>query len=142
MSDAPAIAVLDTNAVLDWLVFADPAGLVLGAAIESARLSWVATGAMRTEFERVLPRLGPCRGTKPEAAIALWERWAQTTPEPPAGGGPACSDPDDQKFVDLAVHRGRSLLVSRDRAILRLCARLRVLGVEVLSPRQFAERAP
>ena len=38
---------------------------------------------------------------------------------------PRCTDPDDQKFIELAVAAGALALVSKDRAVLklsRLCA--------------------
>ena len=42
--------VLDTNAVLDWLVFADPRIAALAAAIKGRRIDWFATAGMRAEF--------------------------------------------------------------------------------------------
>jgi predicted nucleic acid-binding protein len=40
-----------------------------------------------------------------------------------------CKDADDQKFIDLAVAH-RTLLLSKDKAVLTLAKRLRPLGVE------------
>jgi len=36
-----------------------------------------------------------------------------------AGGAARCRDPDDQKFIDLALHL-KALLLSKDRQVLRL----------------------
>ena len=56
-------------------------------------------------------------------------RVRQTDAEPPRAPC-ACSDPDDQVFIDLAVaHRAR--LVSKDRAVLAMRKRLAALGVAV-----------
>jgi len=33
---------------------------------------------------------------------------------------PRCKDPDDQKFLELAARTGANLLVSKDKALLRL----------------------
>jgi predicted nucleic acid-binding protein len=33
---------------------------------------------------------------------------------------PRCSDPDDQKFIELASASGAQILVSKDRAVLKL----------------------
>jgi predicted nucleic acid-binding protein len=45
-----------------------------------------------------------------------------------------CTDTDDQKFIDLALAHGARWLLSRDRAVLKLGRRTRVLGLEVLTP--------
>ncbi|WP_440131005.1 PIN domain-containing protein, partial [Rubrivivax gelatinosus] len=51
-----ADVVLDTNVVLDWLVFDDPATRPLAAALEAGRLRWIATGPMLDELLHVLQR--------------------------------------------------------------------------------------
>ena len=47
-----------------------------------------------------------------------------------ARGAPRCSDPDDQKFIDLAL-RPAALLLSKDQAVLRLRRALAERGVAV-----------
>ena len=39
--------VLDTNVVLDWLLFANPQGQALGTAVTRGQLRWIATAARR-----------------------------------------------------------------------------------------------
>src|SRR5262245_42733415 len=51
---APPTLVLDTNVVLDWLLFADPGVAAMAAAIEAGSVRWLACAAMREEFERTL----------------------------------------------------------------------------------------
>ena len=46
--------VIDTNIVLDLLVFRDPAAAPLSEALGARRLAWLATDAMREELARVL----------------------------------------------------------------------------------------
>ena len=141
---APAapIVVLDTNVVLDWLVFRDPACSALGAAIGGAALRWTATAAMRDELAHVLAR-GHLDTWTPDLP-ALWSHWDRhcvEAPTPPPSGPPGrlrCSDPDDQKFIDLAVACGARWLVSHDRAVLRLARRLREHGVDALPPGRWA----
>jgi predicted nucleic acid-binding protein len=48
--------------------------------------------------------------------------------EPAAKAHCTCKDPDDQKFIDLAVSHGASLL-SKDKAVLCMRKRLMKLGV-------------
>lgn len=51
-----------------------------------------------------------------------------------------CSDPDDQVFLDLAVTRGATFLLSRDRALLKLARRANFLfNLSILTPGQFTE---
>lgn len=45
-----------------------------------------------------------------------------------------CSDPDDQKFIDLAVARRVHALLTRDHAVLRIASRARRLGVLIATP--------
>jgi len=125
--------VLDTNIVLDLFVFNDPASLPLRQALERRQLRWLATVAMREELERVLayeqivPRLACCRLAAAEV-LAQFDRHAELVDVAPKAAL-SCKDPDDQKFIDLAVaHRSR--LLSKDRAVLCLAKPLRALGVQ------------
>jgi predicted nucleic acid-binding protein len=128
------LLVLDTNVVLDWLYFADPGCESLVLAIRSREVRWIATPAMRGEIEHVLGR--GIRARRPVDATAIleaWDRWASMTATP--GGPPAatlrCTDPDDQKFIDLALQAGASALLTRDRAVLKLARRARAHGLRI-----------
>lgn len=134
---APAL-VLDTNVVLDWLVFGNPACAGYAELVGSGRLRWLASPAMRDELAHVLAR-GVPSAWAPDPEL-IWQTWARlaVTVEPAASSGPVlrlrCTDPDDQKFVDLALGHGARWLLSRDRAVLRLASRSRPMGLEVLTP--------
>lgn len=137
---SPASAVLDTNVVLDWLVFRDSEGLAIGNAIEKRRLRWLVTLTCRDELAHVLGR-GLFRAWAPNEA-QVWRRWEQfsttvTAPDPMPHPRLRCTDPDDQKFLDLALITGADWLVSRDRAVLKLARRALPLGLRVLSPGQW-----
>lgn len=126
--------VLDTNVVLDLLVFADPAVAALPGLLASGALRWVATAGMRSELARVLgypqiaPRVAFYRLTL-EEVLARYDAGVQTV-EPAPRTSAICKDPDDQPFVDLAVQHS-AILLSKDRAVLRLRKRLQALGAEV-----------
>jgi predicted nucleic acid-binding protein len=128
--------VLDTNIVLDLLVFADPAAMPLRAALARGMLEWIATAAMRDELERVLgyaaieARLGSS-GLRAAQVLAGFDERARML-EAPARAPIRCSDPDDQKFIDLAV-RHECLLLSKDGAVLGLRKRLAAHGVSVVA---------
>ena len=136
------IAVLDTNVVLDWLLFRNPRCAPLQQAFASGRLRWVATSEMRDELAHVLAR-GRLDRWNPDLSV-LWSQWDTYCVEvpipPPASHAarPRCSDPDDQKFIDLAVACGAHWLLSRDRAVLKLRRRLRESGVAVAAPDEWA----
>jgi predicted nucleic acid-binding protein len=133
--------VLDTNTVLDWLVFRDPCTFALARCIESGTVLWQATPAMRREFERVLPRESFTRW-RPDAAAAAaaWDRLARLDDAEPPAGRLRCTDPDDQVFIDLALHRRSTWLISRDRSLLRLARKAAAWQVDVLTPRDWCDR--
>jgi predicted nucleic acid-binding protein len=139
-SSSGATLVLDTNVVLDWLVFRDPSSAPLSGAITSGLAVWLASASMRQEVEHVLT-LGSLAAWSPDLALvrSAWERWGRMVDEPlrlPAG--PRCTDPDDQVFLDLALQQRATWLVSRDRALLRLAGAARRLGLQVLTPEDWA----
>jgi predicted nucleic acid-binding protein len=127
--------VLDTNVVLDLLVFGDAAAQPVKQGLEAGSLRWLATSAMREELARVLayPKLAPRvvfhRGSA-EAVLQDFDRHVALVAEAPKAGV-TCGDPDDQKFIDLAVAH-RCPLVSKDFEVLRLKKRLAQLDVLAL----------
>ena len=124
--------VLDTNIVLDLFVFADPRVGALEAAISERRLTWIATAQMREELNRVLDyahiqgRLA-FYGIDRAAVMASFDRHVRIV-EVPGKASVTCSDSDDQKFIDLAVHH-KCMLLSKDKAVLTMKKRLAALDV-------------
>ena len=131
------LLVLDTNVVLDWLLFRDPGCETLAGALSQGKARWVATAAMRQELENVLAR-GSLRAWAPDIDLIglAWDRWACMVPTLMMSrpGAPRCTDPDDQKFIDLALSAGASALLSRDRAVLKCARHAQALGLAVLTP--------
>ena len=127
-----ALVVLDTNIVLDLLLFQDPATLPLRAALDAHGLQWIATVPMRDELARVLtyPYIVKSLAHHQRSAadvLAGFDARAQLTAVASRTSA-VCKDPDDQKFIDLAVaHRAR--LLSKDKAV--LCMKKRLLALEV-----------
>lgn len=128
---------LDTNVVLDLFHFNDPLTRTLRRALESGALRGAATEATFGEWVRVLAyptfRLSAARQLElrahydslckrvvlPISGVPLEERPIHYGLKPVWSRMPRCSDPDDQKFLDLAV--GLAVpLVSKDRAVLKL----------------------
>jgi predicted nucleic acid-binding protein len=140
----PAI-VLDSNVVLDWLVFGDPAVRPVAAAILQGQLRWIATDAMASELEHVLTS-SKIKSRRYESARILdqWRACVQTVDAPVGAppGTPRCTDPDDQKFIDLALAAGATALLSRDRAVLALAGAARRFGVRILTPAAWQPSVP
>ena len=133
--------VLDTNVVLDWLVFANPASQAVTEAITGMRARWIVNAAVRDELTHVLAR-GLVDRWQPDLSRLwdTWERYATPLDAPGStanGRWPRCSDPDDQKFVELALGHQAHWLVTRDRALLKLARRTRLLGLSIVTPDGF-----
>lgn len=137
--------VIDTQTVLDWQFFANPTcqdwslpGSPRGGWV------WLATAAMRAELQTVLARPWPARWqASPAAVLDFFDTHARLCPAPGAVS-PAltlrCTDPDDQKFIDLALAQAPCQLVTRDRALLKLARRAQARQVLILQPQGW--RAP
>jgi putative PIN family toxin of toxin-antitoxin system len=127
----PQTLVLDTNIVLDAFVFNDAAAQDLCHGLEAGSLRWTATQAMRDELQRVLaypkiiPRLA-FYGLDAAQVLAAFDRHARIV-DVAAKADITCKDPDDQKFIDLAVAHS-ALLLSKDAAVLSMAKRLQARG--------------
>ena len=137
--------VLDTNVVLDLLHFDDAVARPLLHALEDGRVRCVVSDATLDEWRRVLtyPEFGldaaqqavlfvryqslslpesaaagtalPHKGTPIHDGLSYPSGW-----KPVWSRMPRCSDPDDQKFIELAAAAHAQGLVSKDRAVLKL----------------------
>lgn len=133
-ASAPAtpIVILDTNALLDWRVFKDPAAHPIAQAIVEGRMRWLACPSMEQEWHQVWPR-SYLKAWLPDPMLTLTVfQHAEFVDEPPRGPF-RCKDPDDQVFIDLALHVGATWLFSKDAALLKLARRARTRGVNVMS---------
>ncbi len=130
-SQASKPLVLDTNIILDLFVFNDPdlASLkpALLAGLDNQQLNWIATTDMRIELERVLtyPKITPRMAFYQVTAADVLAKFDQlaTLVDPAPKAKWICKDPDDQRFIDLAVQHQATLL-SKDQAILCMAKRL------------------
>ncbi len=122
--------VLDTNVVLDLVVFQDPGAENLRSAIEAKRVTLLTTADCMGELRRVLayPRFGLDAGAQAKALRWVEDRSQPIETLPAQPGLPRCSDPDDQKFLELAWAANADVLVTKDRALLDLARRVAKLG--------------
>ena len=128
--------VIDTNILLDLWLFEDPATVPLRAALQSGLIAHLATASMRDELERVLtyPHIVKRMAKSNIKAQHILDRFDQhcLAAEPAVKASCTCKDPDDQKFIDLAVAHEAPLL-SKDASILCMKKRLFQVGV-ILNP--------
>lgn len=128
--------ILDTNIVLDTFVFDDPAAKPLRAALQCGAVCWIATVPMREELARVLayPKIAKRLAYYQLLADDVLQafdglvRIVDVAAKAPV----VCKDPDDQKFIDLAVAH-QCLVLSKDNAVLCMKKRLLALGANAQS---------
>ena len=135
MTGQPRRVVLDTNAVLDWLLFDGPELQPTNAAVKLGRLLPITNDACFAELERVLryPRLRLDEARR--AALLTAYRAAVQWIDAAAGEDvPRCRDRDDQKFLDLAAAARADFLVTRDARVLAMSRRMeKRFGVRVVT---------
>ena len=140
----PRPVVLDTNVVLDMLIFDDPHIPPIRTLVAQGALRWIADEAQRIELERVLqysqiaPRVA-YYGKTVEGVLAAFDAAVEYVPEAQKIRF-TCTDPDDQHFLDLASAH-QALLVSKDKAVLKLRKRVaQYYGATVGNIVEYAEQ--
>lgn len=144
MSAAGPTIVLDTNVVLDWLVFGNPGVARLARAIEAGRLRWLGCAPMGDELAHVITHGALSRqGIAVEQVLASARRWQALVDLPPRLplARLRCRDASDQVFLDLALHAEARWLISRDRALLALRRKAAALGLTIMTPEQWSSDA-
>src|SRR5690606_27682258 len=115
--------VLDTNTVLALWWFEDPALAPLADALALGRYQTVTRGDALDELACVLAyRQFDIPVERQHDLLAQYRARCTRAPDPsePCAPWPTCRDGDDQKFLEIARDAGAALLVSRDKALLRL----------------------
>ena len=135
--------VLDTNIWLDWLVFKDLSLLHLKKEVLEGRAEIVIDSACEAELERVLAYdfakhtldaaaqaacLAECRRIARRIDTVLSAAECKSLPR--------CVDPDDQKFLELALAARADILVTKDHKLLELARRAKPL--RILPPKKLA----
>lgn len=114
--------VLDTNVCLDLFVFRDPRWAPLLAALESGALTAVTRADCRDEYLIVLhyPHLPLDEDSRAAAAARFDQLITVVAPDSRPVRLPVCTDRDDQKFLELARDADAAILVTKDKALLKL----------------------
>jgi putative PIN family toxin of toxin-antitoxin system len=137
--------VLDTNVVIDWLMFDHPFMNPLRENVRNGRLTILTHPPAIAELKRVLAyRQLKLTDARQQAIFADYLARTREVALPAGaslknlmmpGGFPRCRDRDDEHFVALAYHQKADALVSRDNAVLGLKKRAEKFGVQILNVR-------
>lgn len=141
MPTATACVVLDTNVLLDLLLFDDVRARPLGLALQTGQIRALATQPMLDELADVLRRPFVAAWPVDASTVAALAQGLCRRVEPrPTADDPAprCADPDDQKFIDLAWTWPARWLISRDRALLALARPALKRGLRITTPAGWA----
>ena len=147
---APIRLVLDTNVVIDWLVFDGPFMNPLRHGVRDGRIRVLTHLPAIEELGRVLAypqlKLGHARQKEifaryqAETVIAPMPAGFSTKQLMLPGGFPRCRDHDDEPFLALAFHTQADVLASRDNAVFGLKSRAAKFGVTILNVPQLIAR--
>ena len=130
--------ILDTNVVISGVFFGGVPSRILSA-WSAGKFALVLSPEILEEYRRVGHELGrqrPTVGAIFEPVLTLIAMNAIIVDAPPLAV-PISDDPDDDKFLAVAVASQTPLIVSGDGDLLRVTG---WRGVDVVTPRQFVDR--
>ena len=123
--------VLDTNVCLDLFVFKDPRWASLLGAIESGQVEAVTRADCRDEYHVVLhyKHLPLDEASRPWSAERFDALIKVVAPAPRLDRLPVCTDKDDQKFLEVARDAEVDILITKDKALLKLARKTAQAGM-------------
>lgn len=136
--------VLDTNVCLDLFVFRDPRWQLLLQAMQQRSVQAVTRADCRMEWTLVLAytklKLEPTAQAQITAEFDALIQLLDSTPPENAIKLPLCRDTDDQKFLELAYAANASILISKDKALLKLARKTEKAGLfRIMTPERWIE---
>lgn len=145
----PIRLVLDTNVVIDWLVFDDPFMNPLRDGVRDGIVTVLTHDPAIAELERVLGyRQLKLEENRRREVFARYREQTRSFAMPDGfslkslmlpGGFPRCRDRDDEHFLALAFHARADALASRDNAVYGLKVRAARFGLNILNVPQLME---
>lgn len=137
----PERIVIDTNVCLDLFVFRDPRWAALHDALKTGRIEAVTRDDCRNEWLAVLryDHLPLDEASRPRATAEFdalircihteqLDRKMEVIL-------PVCKDADDQKFLEVARDAGAAVLITKDKALLKLAKRTGRMGLfRIMTP--------
>lgn len=136
----PKRVVLDTNVCLDLFVFRDPRWSLLLQGLEHGGIKALTRQDCRDEWLAVLkyPHL-PVADDQHAQLTASFDRCIECVSPPEKKLLlPVCSDRDDQKFLEIARDADVEVLITKDKALLKLARKTRNAGLyRIETPEKF-----
>jgi putative PIN family toxin of toxin-antitoxin system len=133
LTDIKPRLVLDTNVILDLLVFKDPSTKPIRLLLDAKLVDAVRSEVSMLELIDVIQRPSfKLSEEQQQAILKSWEsssRLLENTAIEPAPF--TCRDPDDQVFINMAYSLRPALLLSKDLRVLELQAIAKRYGVEI-----------
>lgn len=134
----PKRIVLDTNVCLDLFVFRDPRWADLHAALKDGSVEAVTRDDCRTEWLLVLnyPHLRVDEDSRIKISAEFDSLITCINPDSPSFEIrlPVCRDPDDQKFLELSHAANADILITKDKALLKLARKTAKAGLFTIIP--------
>jgi putative PIN family toxin of toxin-antitoxin system len=128
--------VMDTNVFVSGVFFSGPPYQILKA-WQSGKFELVASPEILDEYRRVGEILAEERPAVDLNPILNFVIEHATIYKPSTLKEPVCEDPDDDKFFACALASDSRVIISGDKHLLKVSG---YQGIEVLKPREFADR--
>jgi putative PIN family toxin of toxin-antitoxin system len=135
--------VLDTNVCLDLFVFKDPRWLQIMAGLQNKEISAITSEDCREEWLAVLNYEHlPINAENREQIVSSFDQYIlvekNTTKQIKL---PTCSDKDDQKFLETCRDADAKVLVTKDKALLKLARKIQNMNLFIIeTPEKFVAR--
>ena len=125
--------VLDTNVILDLLVFKDPSTEPIRLLLDAQQVDAVRTPASMAELMDVIGRpTFKLSQEEQETIREAWESSSRLLEDAAIEPAPfTCRDPDDQVFINMAYSIRPAFLLSKDLRVLELQAIAKRHGIEI-----------
>lgn len=139
----PLKIVLDTNVCLDLFVFKDPRWQQLFMGLQDKTLHAITRQDCRDEWLAVLHYSHlPIDDHNRAEIVSIFDLYIHVEQHPATQMKlPTCTDKDDQKFLEICRDAGASILVTKDKALLKLARKTQNLNLFVIeTPEKFMAR--
>jgi putative PIN family toxin of toxin-antitoxin system len=133
--------VLDTNVILDLLVFRDPTAEPIRHLLDAKLVDAVRSEASMLELVDVIQRpIFKLSQQEQEIILLVWESLTRLLENTAIESAPfICRDTDDQIFLDMAYSIRPAVLFSKDLRVLELRVSAKGHGVEITNQYDYLQ---
>jgi putative PIN family toxin of toxin-antitoxin system len=133
--------VLDTNVILDLLVFKDPTAEPIRHLLDAKLVDAVRSEASMLELVDVIQRpIFKLSQQEQEIILLVWESLTRLLENTAIESAPfICRDTDDQIFLDMAYSIRPAVLFSKDLRVLELRVSAKGHGVEITNQYDYLQ---